>query len=70
MVACKSLRKYNNNKEKIKQFCLEEKKRAKQKQLSLMQGPSTSSLKTPHGDKELYMHEQIASIAKKNQRTQ
>ena len=35
-----------------------------------MQGPSTSSLKAPHGDKELYSHEQIVSIGKKNQRAQ
>ena len=32
MVACKSLREYNNNKEKIKQFCLEEKRQMKQRQ--------------------------------------
>ena len=53
MVACKSQREYNNDKEKIKQLCLEEKTRAKQKQLFLMQGPSTSSLRLPQGDKEL-----------------
>ena len=45
-------------------------KRAKQKQLSLMQGPSTASPRTPHGDMELYSHDQIVSIAKKNQRAQ
>ena len=35
-----------------------------------MQGPSTSSPRTPLGDMELYSHDQIVSIAKKNQRAQ
>ena len=68
MVACKSLREYNNNKEKIKQFCLEEKRLKKLKQQQLLQGSSNTHQKTPDG--ELYSHEQIVSIAKKNQREQ
>ena len=44
MVACKLLREYNNNQEK-KQFCLEQKRRAKQKQQALIQRPSTSATK-------------------------
>ena len=69
MVACKSLREYNNNKEKIKQFCLEEKRQMKQRQEQLTQGTSTSSAKAPDGE-NLYSHEQIMSTAKKNQRAQ
>ena len=57
MVACKSLREYNNNEEKIKKFCLEEKRRTKQRQQSLTQGPNTSTIKVPDGDNELYIHE-------------
>ena len=70
MVACKSLIEYDNYQEKIKQFCLEEKRRAKQKQQSLTQGHSSSTTKTPTGDGELYSHEQLVSIAKNNQKQQ
>ena len=69
MVACKSLREYNNNKEKIKQFCLEEKRQMKQRQEQLKQGTSTATTSAPSGE-NLYSHEQIVSIAKKNQRAQ
>ena len=68
MVACKSLREYNNNKEKIKQFCLEEKRQMKQRQQQMTQEPSTSATNIPGGENNLYSHEQIVSIAKKNQR--
>ena len=47
MVACKSLREHNNNKEKIKQFCLEEKRQMKQRQEKMTQRPSTSAINTP-----------------------
>ena len=63
MVGCKSLREYNNNKEKIKQFCLEEKRQMKLRQSQLAQGPSTSSTKAPDGESKLYGHEQIVAIA-------
>ena len=36
----------------------------------LLQGPSTSESRTPDGEDNLYSHEQIVSIAKKNQRAQ
>ena len=48
----------------------EEKRRAKQKQQSLTQGPSSSTTKTPTEDGELYSHEQLDSIAKNNQKQQ
>ena len=70
MVACKSLREYNNNKEKIKQFCLKEKRKMKLRQQQITQGPSTSATNTPGGENNLYSHEQTVSIAKKNQRAQ
>ena len=69
MVACKSLREYNNKQEK-KQFCLEEKRQAKQRQQALKQGPSSASTKTPLGDQHLYSHEKLVAIAKKNQTQQ
>ena len=69
MVACNSLREYNNNKEKIKQFYLEEKGQAKQKQQQIFQGPSTSESRTPDGKDNLYSHDQNVSIAKNNQRS-
>ena len=69
MVACKLLREYNKNQEK-KEFCLEEKRRAKQKQQALIERPSTSATKVPEGDNEPYSHKQIVSIAKKNQKAQ
>ena len=69
MAACKSLREYNNNKEKIKQFCLEEKRQMKQRQEQLNQGTSTATTSALSGE-NLYSHEQIVSIAKKNQRAQ
>ena len=69
MVACKTLREYNNNKEKIKQFCLEEKRQMKQRQEQLNQGTSTATTSAPSGE-NLYSHEQIVSIAKKNQKAQ
>ena len=50
MIACKSLREYNNNKEKIKQFCLEEKRQMKQRQQQMTRGPSTTATKTPDGE--------------------
>ena len=69
MVACKSLREYNINKEKIKQFRLEEKRQMKQRKEQLKQGTSTATTSAPSGE-NLYSHEQIVSIAKKNQRAQ
>ena len=48
----------------------EEKRQAKQKQQQILQGPSTSESRTPDGEDNLYSHEQIVSIAKKNQRAQ
>ena len=69
MVACKSLREYNNNKEKNKQFCLEEKRQMKQRQDQLKQGTSTATTSAPSGE-NLYSHEQIVSNAEKNQRAQ
>ena len=70
MVACKSLREYNNNKEKIKQFCLEEKRQMNQRQQQMTHGPSNSATKTPGGENNLYSHKQMVSIAKKNQKVQ
>ena len=49
MVACKPLREYNNNQEKIKKFCLEEKKEAKLRQQALIPGPTS----TPTGEQNL-----------------
>ena len=45
MVACKSLREHNNNKEKIKQFCLEEKRQMKQRQEQLKQKQAPQQLR-------------------------
>ena len=59
MFASKSPREYNNNQEKIKQFFLEEKTRAKQKQQSLTQAPSSSTTKTPTADRDLESHEHL-----------
>ena len=47
MVACKSLREYNNNQEKINKFCLEEKRQAKLRQQALIPGPSSIPASTP-----------------------
>ena len=58
IVACKSLREYNNNKKKIKQFCLEEKRGAKQKQLSLMQDKA-------HHHQELHMETRNYTVMNK-----
>ena len=70
MVACKSLRECNINQAKIKQFCFEEKRRAKQKQQSLMKGPSSSKTPTPSGEQDLYSLEKLVTNAKNNQRQQ
>ena len=70
MVACKFLRGYNNNKEIITQFCLEEKRRAKQKQQLLTQGPSYSKTPTQSGDQDLYSHKKLVIMAKGNQNQQ
>ena len=59
-----------NDKEKIKQFCLEEKRQMKQRQQQMTQGPSTSATNTPGGENNLYTHEQLVSIAKKNKKVQ
>ena len=53
MVACKSLREYNKNKQKIKQFCLEEKRQMKQRQQQMTQETSTSATNTPGGENNL-----------------
>ena len=47
----------------------EEKRQMKQRQEQLKQGTSTATTSAPSGE-NLYSHEQIVSIAKKNQRTQ
>ena len=70
MVACKSLREYKRNQEKIKQLCLEVKKRAQQKEQSLIQGPSSSKTTIPSGEQDHYNHEKLVTIAKNNQKQQ
>ena len=70
MIACKPLREYNRNQEKLKKICLEEKKRAQQKQRSLIAGPSSTKTPTPIGEPELYSHEQLVTNAKSNQKQQ
>ena len=42
----------------------------KQRQQQMTQGPSTSATNTPGGEKNLCSHEQMVSIAKKNQKVQ
>ena len=63
MVACKIHREYNNNQEKIS-FCLE-KKRAQQR--AKKQGPNSTSNTPPSDTADLYSHEQIINLAKRNQ---
>ena len=70
MVACKSLREYNNNQEKIKKFCLEEKRQTKLRQQALIPGPSSLPTKTPMGDQDPYSLEKIVELAKNNQSQQ
>ena len=70
MIACKSLREYNNNQEKIKKFCLEEKRRGKLRQQALIPGPSSIPTSTPTGEQNLYSNEKIVELAKNNQSQQ
>ena len=70
MVACKSLREYNNNQEKIKKFCLEDQRQARLRQQALIQGPNSFPTTTPMGDQDPYSHEKIVEIAKNNQSQQ
>ena len=67
MVACKSLREYNNNQQKIKKFCLEEKRLRRQ---ALIPGPSSIPTPTPTGEQNLYSHEKNVEMAKNNQSQQ
>ena len=48
----------------------EEKRQMKRMQQQMTQGPCTSATNTPGGENNLYSHEQIVSIAEKNQRAQ
>ena len=70
MVACKSLREYNNNQEKIKKFWLEEIRQAKLRQQALIPGPSSIPTSTPTGEQNIYNHEKIFELAKNNQSQQ
>ena len=67
MVACKTVGEYKRNQEKIKQFCLEEKKRAQQ---AAQPGPSTSTHQTPSGDTQLDEHEKLIALAKDKKKQQ